>query len=113
MAQADVAVRAPKRTAPWEWRRPSAGVSPGQTGIDVFHAYDVNNNAACEPVYGLVESRTAGGRRTLTGSTNLTTIGDLMAQAERARMTLKQLQRLHPDAAIEEVGDRRELVIYT
>jgi hypothetical protein len=30
-----------------------------------------------------------------------------------ARMTLRQLQRLLPDAHIEEVGDRRELVIYT
>jgi hypothetical protein len=29
------------------------------------------------------------------------------------RLTLRQLQRLLPDAAIEEVGERRELVIYT
>jgi hypothetical protein len=29
------------------------------------------------------------------------------------RLTLRQLERLLPDAAIEEVGDRRELVIYT
>ena len=28
-------------------------------------------------------------------------------------MTLERLQKLLPDAAIEEVGDRRELVIYT
>lgn len=28
-------------------------------------------------------------------------------------MTLRQLQARFPDAAIEEVGDRRELVIYT
>ena len=39
---------------PWDWRKASAGVVP--KGWRIFHAYDVNDNAACEPSYGLAAS---------------------------------------------------------
>lgn len=46
-------------TRPWEWRKAYAGVllhndQPG--GRRLFHAYDVNDNAACSPSCGLVAS---------------------------------------------------------
>lgn len=40
--------------APWEWRKALAGVIP--KGRHIFHAYDVNDLAACEPGCGLVAS---------------------------------------------------------
>lgn len=41
-------------TRTWDWRKAEAGVVP--KGQRIFHAYDVNNNAACEPHCGLVAS---------------------------------------------------------
>lgn len=40
--------------APWSWRKASGGCIPGNRRI--FHAYDVNDNAACNDAYGLVAS---------------------------------------------------------
>lgn len=55
--------------APWSWRKASGGIwlgddrwvaDPtnrlGKRVERVFHAYDVNDNAACEPMCGLVAS---------------------------------------------------------
>lgn len=39
---------------PWAWRKASGGVVP--KGLRVFHAYDVNDNAACQPSAGLMAS---------------------------------------------------------
>jgi len=38
----------------WDWRKAEWGCVPQQRRI--FHAYDVNHNAACAPAYGLVAS---------------------------------------------------------
>lgn len=47
--------------APWEWRISApVGVMMLDTdraaGRRLFHAYDVNHHAACDPVVGLIES---------------------------------------------------------
>lgn len=50
------------RLMTWEWRKAEGGVTLGEdhwegdTFVRVFHAYDVNDNAACEPSCGLVAS---------------------------------------------------------
>lgn len=41
-------------TKPWEWRKASGGAIP--KGRRIFHAHDVNDNCACEPHLGLMES---------------------------------------------------------
>ena len=47
------------QTKPWEWRKAYGGIwfhrveTPERR---IFHAYDVNDNAACEPAFGLVQS---------------------------------------------------------
>lgn len=40
---------------PWEWRKAAGGwmLDTDRPGDRLFHAYDVNDNAACEPVIGL------------------------------------------------------------
>jgi hypothetical protein len=53
-------------TGGWAWRKASGGIwigddeahgYGGDLRIDrVFHAYDVNHNAACEPSCGLIRS---------------------------------------------------------
>jgi hypothetical protein len=47
-------VEAPERA--WDWRRGWGGVSPSHE-YETFHAYDVNDNAACVPSIGLMESK--------------------------------------------------------
>lgn len=39
---------------PWDWRKASGGCIPQNRRI--FHAYDMNDNAACRPSLGLVAS---------------------------------------------------------
>lgn len=42
---------------PWEWRKSAGGWTLASDGATRrFHAYDVNNNAACEPSNGLFVS---------------------------------------------------------
>lgn len=44
---------------PWDWRKAVGGCVPYSNLRDhvrYFHAYDVNNNAACEPSLGLIAS---------------------------------------------------------
>lgn len=43
-------------SAAWSWRRPWAGASPSHE-LETFHAYDRDDHAACDPVYGLGASR--------------------------------------------------------
>lgn len=46
-------------TVPWDWRLAQGGCVPSSNrrdGIRYFHAYDVNDNAACEVSLGLVAS---------------------------------------------------------
>lgn len=38
----------------WDWRKALGGCVP--KGRLIFHAYDVNDNAACSPSHGLLES---------------------------------------------------------
>lgn len=42
---------------PWDWRK-AAGGWPMRNDPDYrnFHAYDVNDNAACDPMIGLISS---------------------------------------------------------
>lgn len=44
---------------PWDWRKGIGGCSPESNrrdGVRYFHAYDVNDNTACEPGLGLMAS---------------------------------------------------------
>lgn len=41
---------------PWEWRLAYNHSFMDQNGRATFHAHDVNHNAACEPMWGLVTS---------------------------------------------------------
>ncbi len=44
-------------TQPWEWRKPSGGWTlPSDRPARRFHAFDVNNLAACAPSFGLIAS---------------------------------------------------------
>lgn len=62
----------------------------------------------------LIAALRANGGGTL-GPTGYKALAVLVERSARmtGATTLTELQALHPDAAIEEVGDRRELVIYT
>lgn len=39
---------------PWDWRIALNHALFDVDGKPTFHAFDVNNNAACEPLFGLV-----------------------------------------------------------
>lgn len=44
---------------PWDWRKAIAGCTPPSNrrdGVRYFHAYDVNDNAACAVELGLIAS---------------------------------------------------------
>lgn len=43
-------------TRAWDWRLALNHEFFDVDGVETFHAYDVNNNAACEPMYGLISS---------------------------------------------------------
>lgn len=41
----------------WEWRRGQGAPFVTPDGVERrFHAYDVNDNAACRPMWGLIQS---------------------------------------------------------
>lgn len=43
----------------WEWRIALGGFTPPadhRDGVGYFHAYDMENKAACEPLISLIES---------------------------------------------------------
>lgn len=55
------------RRGPWVWRKSDGGwrLTADPDGERLFHAYDINNNAACEPTIGLgatVEEPNEGAR---------------------------------------------------
>jgi hypothetical protein len=46
--------KSPVSTQAWEWRKAIGGAIPQPRSA--FHAYDVNDNAACDVGYGLLAS---------------------------------------------------------